>query len=64
MSWLRQSEPFRYTRLELGKPPQSLEFDLDMLSPDFYTIMTTSDQGSRYDTFKSNTNGMYVERLP
>lgn len=48
----------RYTKLQVGEPRQTLEIDLDMLSPDFYTIMTTSGQGLKYDTFSSNTHGM------
>jgi hypothetical protein len=35
---------------------QQLEFDLDMLAPDFYTVMTTSGKGSKYDTFASRTH--------
>lgn len=39
-----------------------------MLSPDLYTIMTTSEQGSKYDTFMSSTYGklaaaVYVDGL-
>ncbi|KAK5099649.1 hypothetical protein LTR24_001308 [Lithohypha guttulata] len=45
-----------YTKLQVGQPPQTLEVDIDMLSPEFYTIMTQSDQGSKYDTFFSTTH--------
>lgn len=48
----------RYTTLELGEPKQKLEADLDMLRPDFYTIMTTSGEGSKYDTFLSSTHSL------
>lgn len=41
----------------MGSALQELEVDLDMLSPDLYTIMTTSGQGSRYDTFMSGSHG-------
>ncbi|KPI40701.1 uncharacterized protein AB675_10838 [Cyphellophora attinorum] len=44
-----------YAALEVGSPPQELQFDLDMLGPDFYTVMTTSAEGSRYNTFASVT---------
>jgi hypothetical protein len=46
----------RFAAIQVGSPPQTLEFDLDMLSPDFYTVMTTSGKGSRYDTFTSKTH--------
>ncbi|KIW14627.1 hypothetical protein PV08_07411 [Exophiala spinifera] len=47
-----------YAELQVGDPPQVLEVDIDMLSPDFYTIMTSSGTGSKYDTF---TSGSYEE---
>jgi hypothetical protein len=47
----------RYVTLEVGNSPQALEFDVDMLGPDFYTVMTTSGVGNRYDTFSSSTHG-------
>lgn len=50
----------RYARIEVGDPPQTLEVDVDMLSPDFYTIMTTSERGSKYDTFGSSAHGKYL----
>ncbi|KAK5070380.1 hypothetical protein LTR64_000051 [Lithohypha guttulata] len=40
-----------YTTIQVGKPPQTLEVDIDMLNPDFYLIMTTSGRGSKYNTF-------------
>jgi hypothetical protein len=48
----------RFASIEVGTPPQALQFDIDMLSPDFYTVVTTSEGGSRYDTFLSSTHGM------
>lgn len=52
----------RYTTLQVGEPRQMLEVDIDMLSPDFYTIMTTSGQGSKYDTFISSTHGTSLDQ--
>lgn len=49
-----------YVPIAIGTPPQQLEFDLDMLSPDFYTIMTTNTGGSRYDTFASQSHGKSI----
>jgi len=59
----------RYTQIQIGVPPksehgepsrvpQTLEVDIDMLNPDFYTIMTQSGRGSKYDTFLSTTHGV------
>jgi hypothetical protein len=45
----------RYATIDVGG--QQLEFDLDMLAPDFYTVMTTSGKGAKYDTFASQTYG-------
>lgn len=47
---------FRYTSLPLGPQPNTIEVDLDMLSPDFYTVQTTSGEGSQYNVF-SETHG-------
>ncbi|KEF58289.1 uncharacterized protein A1O9_06215 [Exophiala aquamarina CBS 119918] len=46
-----------YTRFTVGEPPQSLEVELDMLSPDFYTVVTTSGKGTLYDASASSTHG-------
>lgn len=43
--------------MNVGEPSQSLEADLDMLSPDFYALMTTSGKGSNYDTFLASSHG-------
>lgn len=43
--------------MNVGRPPQPLEFELDMLSPDFYMLLTTSGTGSKYDTFASQSHG-------
>lgn len=56
------SNVIRYTELLVGSPPQKLEVDIDMLSPDFYTVMTTSGKGSRYDTFASTSHGIKRQR--
>jgi hypothetical protein len=47
----------RYTILEVGTPPQSLEVDIDMLSPDYYTIVTASGRGVKYDAAASKSHG-------
>lgn len=46
----------RYTNLPVGPQPNTIGFDLDMLSPDFYTVQTTSGEGSQYNVF-SETHG-------
>ena len=46
-----------YAPITIGDPAQKLEFDLDMLHPDFFTLMTTSGNGQRYNTTDSNTHG-------
>jgi hypothetical protein len=51
----------RYTNLPLGPQPSTIEVDLDMLSPDFYTVQTTSGEGSQYNVF-SNTHGKLSPR--
>lgn len=48
-----------YVELAVGEPAQSLDFDIDMLGPDFYTVMTTSGKGSKYDTFASQSHGEF-----
>ncbi|ETN43530.1 uncharacterized protein HMPREF1541_02689 [Cyphellophora europaea CBS 101466] len=35
-----------YATLAIGDPPQNLEFDLDMLGPDLYTLMTTTSENT------------------
>jgi hypothetical protein len=51
----------RYTNLPLGPQPSTIEVDLDMLSPDFYTVQTTSGEGSQYNVF-SETHGKLPTR--
>ncbi|KAK5045926.1 hypothetical protein LTR84_008712 [Exophiala bonariae] len=46
-----------YTHLKVGEPPQDLEVELDMLSPDFYTVVTTSERGSAYNASGSRSHG-------
>jgi hypothetical protein len=48
----------RFFNFEIGDPPQTIQADLDMLSPDFYTLMTTSGNGSQYNSF-SRSHGPY-----
>ena len=43
--------------LHIGEPQQSIEMDLDMLAPDFYLLSTTSDHGSKFESFFSSTHG-------
>lgn len=47
---------YRYIVLEVGEPAQLLEVTIDMLSPDWYHIMTSSGKGSKYDTFTSSSH--------
>ncbi|OAL23511.1 hypothetical protein AYO22_06561 [Fonsecaea multimorphosa] len=49
-------EGHRYTILEVGEPRQRLEVDVDMLRPDFYTITTASNRGSKYDASASQSH--------
>lgn len=53
----------RYATMSVGQPPQALEFDLDMLSPDFFALLTTSAEGGRFDTFQSSTYRMAPETI-
>ncbi len=53
----------RYTNLPVGPQPNKIEVDLDMLSPDFYTVQTTSGKGSQYNVF-SETHGKATEVKP
>lgn len=52
----------------IGDPPQEVEMDLNMLTSDFYVILTTSRKGSRYDDLFSQSCGCYIlfrlRRLP
>lgn len=48
---------YRFAKINLGKPPQEVEMDLDMLLSDFYVVTTTSSTGSRYDDFFSQSYG-------
>lgn len=48
----------RYTVFEVGNPKQRLEVDVDMLSHDFYTIVTTSGKGVSYSPSASDTHGL------
>ena len=48
---------YRYAKIGIGEPEQSVEIDLDMLSSDFYVLTTTSRKGSKYDDIFSKTYG-------
>lgn len=45
--------------MRIGKPPQDIEVDVDMLSPDFLFVTTSSGQGIKYDVFSSNSRSRY-----
>ena len=51
----------RFFNLPIGDQPSFIEVDLDMLGPDFYTLLTTSEHGSRYNSF-SSSHGKYETR--
>ena len=57
------ADTLRFFNLEVGDPPQTIQADLDMLSPDFYTLMTTSGNGSQYNSF-SKSHGLSRLNLP
>jgi hypothetical protein len=42
---------FRYHDLHMSDNLQSVDLDIDMLSPDFYVSTTTSGKGSQYNAF-------------
>ena len=46
---------YRYAKIGIGEPEQSVEIDLDMLSSDFYVLTTTSRKGSKYDDIFSKS---------
>ena len=43
--------------IKIGDPPQEIEMDLNMLASDFYVIATTSQLGSKYDDYFSQSSG-------
>lgn len=45
----------RYAKIKIGEPPQEVEMDLNMLTADFYVVLTTSRIGSKYDDLFSQT---------
>ena len=53
----------RYTRMEIGEPPQEIEIDLNMLVSDLSILTTSSRKGSRYDDFFSQSNGIHLASL-
>ena len=63
MQQLECADGLRFFNLEVGDPPQTIQADLDMLSPDFYTLMTTSGNGSQYNSF-SKSHGLSRLNLP
>lgn len=46
---------FRYAKIKIGEPPQEVEMDLNLLTADFYVVLTTSNIGSKYDDLFSQT---------
>ena len=48
----------RYTIMKFGDTPQDIEVDIDMLSPDFHFITTSSSRGVKYDVFSSTSRSM------
>lgn len=52
----------RYATIRIGEPPQELEMDLNMLTSDFYVIITTSRKGKKYDDLFSQTIGIFLSR--
>lgn len=45
----------RYAKIQIGEPPQEVEMDLNMLTADFYVVLTTSRIGTKYDDLFSQT---------
>ena len=43
--------------LDVGDPKQRLETEVDMLSPDFYTIVTSIEKGTKYNASASESHG-------
>lgn len=50
----------RYATIRIGEPPQELEMDLNMLTSDFYVIITTSRKGKKYDDLFSQSIGIFL----
>ncbi|MCJ1463539.1 hypothetical protein MMC07_002147 [Pseudocyphellaria aurata] len=44
-----------YAKVKIGEPPQEVEMDLNMLTADFYVLLTTSRIGTKYDDLFSQT---------
>lgn len=53
---------FRYANIKIGEPPQELEMDLNMLTSDFYVVITTSRKGKKYDDLFSQSIGNFLLR--
>lgn len=51
-----------YAKIKIGEPPQEVEMDLNMLTADFYVVLTTSRIGSKYDDLFSQTITKSYER--
>lgn len=49
----------RYATIRIGEPPQELEMDLNMLTSDFYVVITTSRKGKKYDDLFSQSIGKF-----
>jgi hypothetical protein len=63
MSGRRSWPPFRFTVLEVAAPTQKLDVDIDMLSPDFYTIVTSSGHSTAYNATASNSHGEHRTKI-
>ncbi|KAI9797485.1 MAG: hypothetical protein M1825_005993 [Sarcosagium campestre] len=50
-----------YGKLKMGVPPQGIDMDLNMLTWDFFLLSTSSDKGSPYIDFRSQTYEMTGE---
>jgi hypothetical protein len=58
---LRSADSPWYTSITVGDPQQILDFELDMLRPDFLAVQTSSGLGQRYNTTSSRTHGKHLQ---
>ena len=54
----------RYFDLLVGNPMQTVEVEIDLLSPDTQILITTSGKGSKFDIFNSSSLSMSLKLLP
>ncbi|RMZ89431.1 hypothetical protein DV736_g3333, partial [Chaetothyriales sp. CBS 134916] len=52
-----------FATVTVGDPPQDIDLDLDMLHPDFLTVVTTSNNGRAYNTTGSLSHGQSDLRI-